>query len=337
VTTAPAGPALTAVAGLSCYTANLTGYLAGERPDAADHVARSVRLAVGTDRADGVLAFSHHRIPLHVLSDGSLLRFTGAPDAKTALVGVAQEIAAYGRVLVVGNTATMDWSAARDAAGAPRLVLVDGHAAGRWHIRDEFRARLPTGEQRPFAGWVSTAALRRGLTPLSQPSPAHRLRNEYAFGFPVELPPPEWYQWLVRTAPTGAPPPARLPGRWVTAIDEVLTVLEDFWAALADRPERVEQLDDMWAAAQHHAFRYTRAKAPTGAAGAVLDEAARAWQDLPMALHFAAASARRGRPRPQLVRLTFDRLRRVERAVGAFVPPAFAGVDRPATQRRPAG
>lgn len=313
---------------LSCYTANLATYLSGCREDALDHVARSVRLAVRADLSDDNLAFSHHAVPLNVIDDHSQLAYAAEPDPARALDGVARELADRGQVLVVSNTATMDWSvwSSRPSA-APHFLLIDGSRRGAWHVDDRFAAIHPGGEQRPFAGWISSAALLRCLTPIT-PLPAHlRLRNQHAFGFPVPLPPDGCYTWLARVPALERDRRARLPSPWVTGIAEVLDLLEGFWSALPARPDRSRVIDDIWAASQHHAFRYARLRSAVALAGSdanALDLGVRAWRDLPMAMHFVVQSTRRGRNRDSLIASTFNRLRQAELAAHEVAAASYS-------------
>jgi hypothetical protein len=288
---------------LSCYTANLAVYL--REGEALGWIASSVRLAVRTDLGEELLAFSHHRMPL----DDGQLEYKGAGDAEAALDAIAAEVERFGRCLVVANAGFLDWSTAGPDRQAPHLLLLDGARGEEWHAVDRFKALLPSGgEQRPFTGWISTETLARGLTPIVPLRPDQRLRNQLAFGFPRPLPPDGQYQWLERVERSE---PSRLEGAWLTETDAALEHLADFWAGLDERPERTRLLDDMWAAAQHHAFRYGYLLAKTDESG-VLEEARRAWRDLPMALRFAVDSAEQGRHRPTLIARMFTALQRIE-------------------------
>jgi hypothetical protein len=305
----PAGPE-----GLSCYTANLAVYLDRSQEDAFGYIARSVRLAVRPDPRNEVLAFSHHQTPLDVLDDGGRLEYRGADDVGGALDAISDELDRFGQCLVVANTAFLDWSTADLDAQAPHLLLVDGRRQPDWHVVDRFTALLPSaGEQRPFSGWITSEALSRYLTPIFPLPPEQRLRNALAFGFPRPLPRDGQYQWVSRTDPKPRDPD-RLEAPWVADADAALAYVAEFWTAIDRRPARARLFDDLWAAAQHHAFRYTHVLA--GVAGdeerVVLDRARLAWRDLPMAIRFAVDSAKRGRHRPALVARTFAALRRVE-------------------------
>jgi hypothetical protein len=287
-------------AGLSCYTANLAGYLADEFTDVPGRFADSLRVAVRTDLPAGELAFSHHRVPLDRLPDGTRLTWATAP-VDDVVDRVGTELRRHGRVLVVTDNAALPWSPATDGtAHAPHWLLVDGRRGDDWHVVDGFRGLLPAGEQEPYAGWLGTAGLQAAMTPPPSWRPEQDRRNALAFGF--WLPPPGGAQpqWLVRTSAAAGEP--ELPGDWLLDEDATLEFLHD---RVAEDPEAAgSHLDDLWAVAQHRTFRYRHLGD---------HEAARAWADLPRALRFAVESARRGRPRSALVRTTFDHLRQLER------------------------
>ncbi|MEV0610265.1 amino acid adenylation domain-containing protein [Polymorphospora rubra] len=292
-------------AGLSCYTSNLAGYRAAEFADTPPWFAASVRLAVRVDLPDGQLAFSHHAQPLDRLPDGTRLTYASAP-ASDAADGIDAELRRYGRVVVVADSAALPWSpSAGSTHHAPHWLLVDGRYGDEWHVVDAFGGLLATGEQRPYAGRLGTDAL---LSALRQPgwSPEQCRRGALVFGH--WTPPPDGADpcWLRRTA--DAAPAPRLPGTWLSG-DDALEFLRD---RVTDDPAAAgRHLDDLWAAAMHHVFRHRWYAA---------DATAAAWADLPRALRFAVDSARRGRPRPALVRATFDHLRRLERDQATAAP-----------------
>ncbi len=314
--TATPGP--TAAAGLSCFTASLLDYLAPEVPDALERFATSIRLAVRVDAPDG-LYFSHHDVPLDRLPDGTCLRYGSAPTVSAALRAVAGELAAYGRVLVVTDNAALPWSPACGVpqANAPHWLLVDGHDAGRWHVRDPFAGLLPLGEQRPYSGWLGGGQLRAAMTLPAQWRPVQARRCVLAFGLPVPMPPDGAAQWLSRTPAAG--PPAALAGRWLTDDDEVLPFLA---GCLAERGGQAEEyLDDVWAAAQHRTFRHRWLAERVGPTDRErLELACEAWQKLPSAVRFAVESAARGRPRTSLLITTLEHLAEVERATRTIRP-----------------
>jgi len=291
--------------GLSCYTANLAAYLG---PDALDRIARSIRLAVRTDLGDDLLAFSHHSTPV----DEGRIAYRGASDAAAALDAVAAEVEHAGGCLVVANTGHLEWSSAGLDRRAPHFLLVDDRRGDEWHVVDRFAALLPSGGgQEPFTDWISSERLVHALTPIVPLPPEQRLRNELAFGFPRSLPRDGDYQWLERADPPA--PEAELEGEWITETDAALELLGEFWSGIDRSPRRLRLLDDMWAAAQHHVFRYDRLLA------AEEHPVLRAWRDLPMALRFAVDSAARGRHRPTLIAGTFDALRRKERDAASLL------------------
>ncbi|GAA0257155.1 hypothetical protein GCM10010492_67660 [Saccharothrix mutabilis subsp. mutabilis] len=291
--------------GLSCYTANLLAYLAAVDDTALDRFAESVRLAV---RLDGP-AFSHHRTPLDVLPDGSVLRY--ASGGEETVGALRAEIALHGRVIVVADNARLPWSPSfGTGATAPHWVLVDGCAGDEWHVVDHFAGLLPTGEQRPFEGVLSTSALTHAMDGPERLSPMQVRRNALAFGHPVEAP-GGGRTWLRRERGVASGP--RFDSRtWVrqfVGVGEALPFLAEWFRR--DPVGASVVLDDLWTASGHHVFRYRRVGD---------DGAADAWRQLPGALRFAVDSARRGRPRDSLVDLTFRNLLHIESGQDAVLP-----------------
>jgi len=308
---------------LSCYTAALARYLEGWCPDPLAHVARSVRLAVRPGLPGGLIAFSHHWLALNELPDGSRLGYRGAADPAAVPVGLDAELRTGPGVLAVTYTGSMAWSPADGQASAPHFLLVRERHGQRWHVEDPFQALLPSGSQEPFTGWLSTAELTEAMTPPSPLRPELRLRKEYVFGLPVPLPPDDHYQWLGHAA---APEPTALPHRtaalppgWLTEPAQALRFLRDLWAAGPDHQVLAGErfFDDIWASARHHAFRYAHLRQflPGSPDQELVSRAHDLWHDLPMALHFATASAARGRGRPTLIKMTFDQLIEAEAQV----------------------
>lgn len=299
---------------LSCYTANLAEYLAGEYRDPLGRIARSVRLAV---RSEGrLVAFSHHCVPLNALPDGHHLAYAGAPTAATAIECLTAELRAHGRTLVVAQTVNMPWSAVTTGLGAPHFLLVDDRRGPAWHVTDSFSAMLPAGRQQPFSGWLQNDQLLGCMQPRATLSPVHRLRNQHAFGLPVPLPLDGTYQWLIRAS---GPTQPLAHGQWITEPAAALDFLTEACLAMMTGPGDPVLLDDIWACAQHHTFRYTHLLAADHLADDLRSQAAEArqiWHDLPMTLRFAAESALRGRPRPSLITAAFAVLKRVEASVG---------------------
>ena len=304
---------------LSCYTANLVGYLSREYDDPAAHVARSVRLAVRTDTPDP--CFSHHRYPLNWLPDETFLRYAAAPAAAEALRGLDSELARHGQVLVVAHTGNLPWSPSYGGAGAPHWLLISDRTPDGWQVADRFAALLPGGEHRPYAGWLADAELVAAIAPRPQLTAEQRSRNRYAFGFPLPLPPDTSVQWLVREPRRGTPAaraslgepaglagpgePAVLPGQWASGA----AALEHLATLIISQGETASRhLDDIWAAAQHQCFRLAWLTRKYPDAAEALGAEHEAWRRLPMALRFAVDSARRGRPRPALIDQSFSDL-----------------------------
>jgi hypothetical protein len=289
---------VSALRGLSCYTAALHGYLAAEW-DASALLARSVRLAVRVDLPDGRLGFSHHDPALDRLPDGSRLAYAGAGSAAAAAAEVADELAEHGRVLVVVDSARLPWSVTLGARAAPHWLLVDGREAGGWHVVDGFSALLPAGEQRPHSGWLSAEGLCHAMTLPERWEPEQELRSGMAFGGPVPVPPVRAL-WLRRSR--DRPAPAAPAGRWLVGDAHALPFLADYVAAQGARAE--PHLDDVWAAAGHRAFayRWRLGGRPGHREREALEAALARWESLPQLVRFAVESACRGRPRASLVR-----------------------------------
>ena len=308
---------------LSCYTANLAAYLERRDPGALDTIARTVHLAVRTDFPDDDLAVSHHAEPLHRLPRDGELRHACTRSPMVLLRELREELARHGQVVVFASSAALPWSIATSERSAPHLLLVDGNDGERWHVVDEFSAQLPDGRQEPFEGWIDDDALIAVTEPNPTPPREHELRDDHVFGVPVPRPPSGTHHWL-SLGVQGLPGPG-LPEGWRVGAEASLTALRDFWSGVAEHPDRARFLDDMWAASQHHTFRYARllhVERPCAAAADLFRAAASAWTDLPMALHFAVRSAARGRARPAVVTATFDHLLRAElaaqRVLGAY-------------------
>ncbi|MFF0750420.1 hypothetical protein [Streptomyces sp. NPDC004267] len=306
--------------GLSCYTANLAGYLHGEFPRTGEHFARSVRLAVRTDLPGGELSFSHHATPLDELPDGTRLRYRTGADEESTRAELAAEAGRHGRVLVVTDSARLPWSPVfGEGPAAPHWLLVAGAGADRWQAYDAFAGLLPAGEQRPYSGTVTTDQLLTMMTLPAGWSAAQARRNVLAFGFPVPEPEPSGRQWLARE-PAPEPGPdaesggtAPLPGDWLTDGVSALPFLSGLLAA--QEADAARHLEDLWATAQHHVFRYRHSALRTGARTQDVqrcEEAVAVWEALPKAVRFAVDSARRGRPRASLIHSTFERLLDIE-------------------------
>jgi hypothetical protein len=283
---------------LSCYTANLAAYLAADFPDVPARIAGTVRLAV---RVDSPLpAFSHHSESLAGLPDGGHLAYQAAAHAQDALTGIEDELRRYGRVLVVANSGRLPWTPGYGTSSAMHWLLVDDQEAGRWHVTDRFAALLPEGEQRCHSGWLTADDLAGALEAGDTPSPQAHLRDVYAFGFPVAVPPAGRPRWLVRQRGPGPAPV--LPGSW-TFGPAALAYLADWFRG--ENPDAAGSFEDLWTAARHHEHMFAW-QSTTGRIGAA--EAAQAtdvWWQLVRSVRFALDSARRGRPRLSMIDKAF--------------------------------
>ena len=302
---------------LSCLTANLSTYLSSTMDDPLGHIARSVHLGV---RFGVAPAFSHHRYSIATLGPGRQLAYRATTDPVTAVARLAEQIDSHGGVLVLTYSGALPWSLARPDDAAPHLVLLTDHADQWWHASDAFSALLPGGRQNPFDGRIGTTELLHAMhAPTLAIEQRHRIR--YAFGPAAAVPSDDGYRWL---EPAPAETHAADPD-WTDDPDVVLPRLGSFFAGL---PAGEEFIDDIWAAAQHHAFRYAHLlqhHALTGCQTAAVDAAVTAWNGLPMSLHFAADSARRGRPRATLVTTSFLTLHETElRCVPILVQLGYA-------------
>lgn len=296
--------------GLSCYTTALHGYLSAEW-DATSVIARSVRLAVRVDASRRELAFSHHEPSLDLLPDGSRLRYAGAASSTDALPELTAELARHGRAVAVVDSARLRWSVTRGGPSALHWLLIEGSDERGWHVRDDFTALLPAGEQLPYRGWLSTQELAEAMTLPRRWQQAHRLRNQFAFGAPSVLA-PSGALWL-RRHHGGPGRPRTLPAdpRWLTGDAQVLPFLADYAAGSA--MAITDHLEDLWAAAGHRSFayRWRLEHAREESTREALEAALLQWEALPRLLRVAVESSARGRPRPTLISSALDRLRQL--------------------------
>lgn len=302
----PPAPAIDASA-LSCFTANLATYLEAFDPDPLRRIATTIRLAV---RTGSPAAFAHHATDLGRLGPDRCLRYAATADGSTYLQNLDRALRADGQVLIVAYAGAMPWSLAEAPDPAPHFVRLAGRDGDRWEVDDRFSALLPAGVQRPFHDWVSTVDLMTAATPPAALPPEQVLRKEHAFGLPVSLPSGD-YQWLEPVAGPSPTADVRPPG-WIVDTVPVLEHLTTFYGDVAAYPGRARLVDDMWAAAQHHTFRYGHllSHSPLSASEREDAEAAvKAWNDLPLALFYAANAAARGKPRPAVVPKAFGAVR----------------------------
>lgn len=304
---------------LSCYTGSLVSYLG---PGSERRLAEAVRLAVRKPAAGSPLAFSHHsRIDP---SPRGELAYASAPSWRRARAALATT---PGTVIVVADCASLPWSPASEAEAAPHWITVSGGPSGGWWVQDPFDALMPYGEHRPYRGLVSDDELRSLMAP--RPGTERvALRDAFALGAEIACPPPTMYRWLHRVprAADGGEQPGR--GSWITGTGAALRYLADLFAD--DAQLLAECLEDLWAASRHHILRDRTLRTLGLLDPAAADARTDLWAALPQALRFAAESARRGRPRPALVRTTLHRLAEAElHRLAEAEQPRLAGAEDP--------
>ncbi|MFF5019738.1 hypothetical protein [Streptomyces sp. NPDC001165] len=305
---------------LSCYTANLVALLSELRPGAYEFFAASIRLAIRPDGPDGRIAFSHHeRVDLldgRELGYGHARRWADARDA------LRDELLRSGQVIAVAHSALLPWAPVTpEGSGVPHWIRLLDEREDGWLVEDRFDALLPHGAQQPFLGRLDDEQIRRIMTPVARKRPEVRLRDRLALG--REVPPPDDgdYSWLA-FMPSASPDQnagraAAADEAWIEDPAEVCAVLAQ---RLAADPALLEaHLEDLWAASRHQRFRLRSPAVRALVGEAAADQTAAAWDELPVALRFAAESARRGRTRPGVVRQVFARLADSPWAVASVV------------------
>lgn len=270
---------------LSCYTTNLIGHLRRDNPGVALEFEAAVELAVRTDLPGGALAFSQHRR----IDPG--LGYRSATTWEETRGELLAEFERYGDVLAVASTRNLSWCPSYGAEGTPHWIRLAGHREGRWLVVDEFDALLPHGEQHPHTDWADDRELRAMLTPLPPLRPEVHLRDVYALGEAIRVPPPHSYRWLSRTGDDST----IHSGQWIRGTIPALRLLSERFAE--DIGGLRVHTDDLWAAGRHHQYRFAHDDAVTAA-----------WGELSRSLTFAVQSADRGRPRPTLITRAFDQV-----------------------------
>ncbi|MGP2436200.1 hypothetical protein [Streptomyces sp. JW3] len=300
---------------LSCYTSSLLAHLELTRcvPEPGNRLAEAVRLAVRTDLPDGRLAFSQHdRIDR---AGGRELAYRGTAEWDVARAALLAELADTGAVLAVGNTRHLPWAPQFGRRSVPHWLLLTDHHDGSWRVLDRFAALLPLGEQHPYDGRLDDDGLRAALTPPGALPRAMALRDAYALGSVVAVPPAGHYRWLVRQRTSGPAPAAT--GHWLTDPEHVMSFLADRFTD--DAGIFADHADDLWAAARHQRYRLA-ARGATAASPAAAAAAAASWEKLPRALRIAVESAERGRPRPGVMRQALTDVAHAMAALGPKTP-----------------
>jgi len=296
---------MTRIPELSCYTSNLFAYLKPKVPTIRRTVAESVRLAVRTDLPGGELAFSHHP-RLDVDEQGHRLDYRSAPTWEHARAALLTELVTTGRVLGCCDTYHLPWSPSYGVMHAPHWVLLHRQVDGWWFVADHFASLTPLGHQEPYLGWLSDLQLRTALTPMGKVAAEVAHRDRHALGLPVELPPYSDYRWLEFAPASQVVPAERQQGEWLTDLVEALRHVAG--ACANDHGVVAKHVDDLWTASRHFRYRLT-VEAEVGQRDSTsVKRASTAWEELPRALRFAAASAARGRQRNGVVTQAFTQL-----------------------------
>ncbi len=327
----PARPDVPAVDGelLSCYGAALAAYLDATGGDWLSVLGSSSPLDTRPE-ADGVLAFRH--LPAGLRAGGGPLPLVrrGASRADAALAGIGDELAAAGAVVVVGDAFDLPWLTAHGHRHAPHWFVVDGYAAGRWHVRDDFRVSDDLGEQSAWSGWADDDRLRAWNRRVPELTLPFLLQERHAFGDEDDGALHTGHQWFAVRGPSdGEPAPDARPESWRSG-PAALHALADHFERHGGHEDGYLQADEIWTAARQRALhaRYAARRGGTGAApaqGTVERLAALAddWARLPMMIRFARLSLlRSGRPRTGALVAALRQLALDESAVPAPVTAA---------------
>jgi len=277
---------------LSCYTANLLGYLEAEW-DGVELIATSIRLAMRRESGAGSFVFSHHHPPLSSLPDGTRMAYGASCESREARDEIETELRLWGRALVVCDSASLPWSGSLVASG-PHWVLVDGEADEVWHVVDGFAAVPGEGAHATIREWIDVSAFINAIELRDRWTPHQEMRNAMAFGNQVHVPDGQ-YRWIRRRDDLHVATEVGKASDW---IDDDATIL----ATVVERIDsgQTDLLDDLWAAAGHRCFAYAwRLRRGTPYAHA-LRSALESWRRLPVLLRLASESQRRGRPRRSL-------------------------------------
>jgi hypothetical protein len=293
---------MTPPADLSCYTTNLAEYLSWEVTDIRWHIASAIRLGVRTGPAARLVFSQHTRMDQHHgAGGGHELAYRGTASWDAAREALAEELAYSGQVLVVTDAAHLPWSPYPADQHGPHWILLRAQRNETWLVVDKFSTMTMYGRQHPFEGWLTDAQVQHAMTPMPGLSLAVRNRDAHALGARVPVPPATSYRWLART--TVSEPSNE---DWSIETLPTLRLLADRLAV--DDEAVIDAVDDLWAAGVHQQFRLATFTERGLAPGSLVEPVAVAWTKLARSLRFAAKSAQRGKPRPDLVVPAFDRL-----------------------------
>ncbi|GGP78747.1 hypothetical protein [Saccharothrix coeruleofusca] len=288
---------------LSCYTAAVAEALWRRGGDWAAAIGLGSVLAI---RPEGELfAFRHHSTSLRPLLAPDLHR-TGADDASGLLTGLSRAYERHGWVIAIADVHNLPWSTGRGRRHAPHWCVVDGRDEGRWHITDRFTMRDAGGEQPPWEGWISDEHLPAVLA-TAPGSPEQRLRDRFPFGDEEPEPVRSRYQWFA----TGGHADLRPRGEWLCGA-AALRRLAGHYAERGADPAAYRQTEDLWVTARHRRLRQVVLQRDGSPEAGKARELADTWERVPMMLHYAEESARRGRPKLTALRTALEAVTREE-------------------------
>ncbi|CAM3540756.1 hypothetical protein KIPE111705_13380 [Kibdelosporangium persicum] len=290
---------MTPSAELSCYTTNLAEYLSREVADLQWHIASAIRLGVRAAPGSRLVFSQHTRMDQDREDQELAYRASASWDVARELV--AGELARSGQVLVVTDAAHLPWSPYPEDQHGPHWILVRARRNDTWLVVDRFSTMTMHGRQYPFEGWLTDAQLRRAMKPMPGLPVAVRNRDAHALGTRVPLPPDTSYRWLAKV-------PASAPSTEDWSVDALPTLRLLADRLTVDDEAVVDAVDDLWAAGVHQRFRLTAFTERGLTSVSLVEPVLAAWSKLARSLRFAAKSAQRGKPRPDLVVPAFDRL-----------------------------
>lgn len=277
---------------LSCYTTSIAEVLWHRGVDWAAAIGLGSVLAI---RPEGELfAFNHHDTSLRPPG----LRRVGTDDVRELHRGLVAAHERDRRVIVVADAHNLPWSTGFGRRHAPHWCVVDGRRDGAWHVTDRFTMLDARGEQSPWHGWMSDDELPQVLC-RGDLEAQQVLRERLAFGDEEPPPPGTRYQWFTSTPTASAArvgPPA---GDWLVGERAVHRLIEHF-TEHGGRARAYRQTEDLWVTGRHRRLRHlvlARAMPADHPSVIAARDLADAWERVPMALRYAAESARRGRPR----------------------------------------
>ncbi|MEU9375347.1 hypothetical protein AB0D94_16430 [Streptomyces sp. NPDC048255] len=325
-----ARPEVPAVDGelLSCYGAALAAYLDATGRDWLSVLGSSCPLDTRAE-GEGVHAFRHLPAGLRAAGGPLPLVRRGASGEDEALAGIAEEYAAAGAVVVVGDSFNLPWLTAHGKRHAPHWFVVDGYEDGRWHLRDAFRATDDLGDQTSWSGWADDGRLRAWSRRVPELTLPFLLQERHAFGDEDDSALHAGHQWFAVRGPSDLEPaPDARPESWRSGPDALLALAGHF-ERYGGHEDGYAQADEIWTAARQRALylRYVTWQGRTGQApdeGTVerLSALVADWARLPMMIRFARLSL--GRPGGARTRPLVAALRQLAADESAALAPGAA-------------